>query len=143
MESRIDIQFGVDNLPWAAICEIFLLAPLGKRNPEKLQKASVNSFLVCTAWHSDKVVGFARVISDEEYQAAIYDLVILPHYQGRGVGRQIMEAINEKLPEVKTVMLFAVPDKIGFYQKLGYDKLRTGMAIFSNKVSARENGLID
>jgi aralkylamine N-acetyltransferase len=143
MKSKIKLKFGTKNLPWEEICAIFPLAPLGNRDPDKLKKASHNSFLVCTAWDNSNVIGFARAISDQEYQAAIYDLVILPKYQGSGVGRKMMEAITNSLPSVWTIMLFAVPDKIGFYQKLGYEKLKTGMAIFSNKESARRNGLID
>ena len=143
MKTNISIKFGAEGLPWEEICRIFLLAPLGSRDPIKLKNASKNSHLVCTAWDESKVIGFARAISDQEYQAAIYDLVILPEYQKNGIGRKMMEAIENSLPPVWSIALFAVPDKTDFYKKLGYDKLKTGMAIFANKVSARKNGLID
>ena len=143
MNSKVTIKLGIEGLPWKEICNIFPLAPLGSRDPNKLKRASKNSYLVCTAWHESTVVGFARVISDQEYQAAVYDLVVLPEYQGQGVGRIIMEAIKGNLPQVWSVILFAVPDKVGFYQQLGYDRLNTGMALFSNKESAQEQGLID
>lgn len=143
MSTSIQIKFGTHNLPWEDICNIFKLAPLGEREPEKLKRASENSYLVCTAWNQMKVRGFARIISDQEYQAAIYDLVVLPDYEGKGIGRQIMEAITNKLPSLWSTILFAVPEKVPFYRKLGYKRLKTGMGVFSNTESAKANGLIE
>jgi len=73
------------------------------------------------------LVGMGRALSDGEYQAAIYDLVVLPAYQSKGIGRQIMEAIQRRLP-VKTIILYAVPGKELFYKNLGYFKMQTAMA---------------
>ncbi len=69
----------------------------------------------------------SRAISDGEYQAAIYDLVILPEFQGKGVGRQIITELHKRIP-VETIILYAVPGKEPFYEKLGYSKMLTAMA---------------
>jgi len=40
---KISIEYGTENIDWVALCEIFRLAPLGTREPEKLRKAAENS----------------------------------------------------------------------------------------------------
>jgi ribosomal protein S18 acetylase RimI-like enzyme len=120
-------SFDLKDVDWTDAAEIYRRAPLGTREPDKLRRACENSYLVCFAYDGDRLVGMGRALSDGEYQAAIYDLVVLPEYQGLGIGRQIMESIHRRLP-VKTIILYAVPGKEPFYKKLGYYKLLTGMA---------------
>lgn len=37
---NIFIKYGTENIDWLALCEIFKLAPLGTREPEKLKIAA-------------------------------------------------------------------------------------------------------
>lgn len=87
---NISIEFGTENIDWVALCEIFSLAPLGTREPEKLKLAAENSYLVCSAYVNERIIGFGRAISDGQYQSAIYDVVVLPDYQNQGVGKSIL-----------------------------------------------------
>jgi GNAT superfamily N-acetyltransferase len=137
------LSFELKDVDWAEAAEIFRRAPLGTREPDKLRRACENSFLVCFAYDDDRLVGMGRALSDGQYQAAIYDLVVLPEYQGLGIGRQIMESIHGRLP-VKTIILYAVPGKEPFYRKLGYYRLLTGMAKRDEDLEVfRSNGYID
>jgi diadenosine tetraphosphatase ApaH/serine/threonine PP2A family protein phosphatase len=43
MTKNISIKYGTEHLNWLYVCEIFKLAPLGTRDPEKLQLAAENS----------------------------------------------------------------------------------------------------
>lgn len=124
---KITLRFVTDGIDWVRAADVFRRAPLGIRDPKKLQRAFENSDLVCFACHEDLLVGMARALSDGEYQAAVYDLVVLPEYQGRGIGRQIMTAIHQRLP-VRTTILYVVPGKEPIYRKLGYSKMLTAMA---------------
>ncbi len=123
---KLTFKFETGNVNWIDVAELFRLAPLGVRDPEKLRRACENSFLVCFAYVDDKLIGMGRAISDGEYQAAVYDLVILPEYQSKGVGKQVMGEIYKRLP-VKTIILYSVPGKELFYEKLGYCKMLTAM----------------
>ncbi len=123
----ISLSFKINGIDWSEVTEIFRQAPLGNREPDKLRRACENSHLVCFAFDKKMLVGMGRALSDGEYQAAIYDLVVLPAYQSKGIGRQIMEAIQRRLP-VKTIILYAVPGKELFYKNLGYFKMHTAMA---------------
>lgn len=128
---KIDIRYGTAGVDWNKVVQIFEKAPLGTREPNKLRRACENSYLVICAYEQAKLIGFGRAISDGEYQAAVYDIVVLPEYQRSGVGRLIMKSIIDKLP-VSSIILFAVPGKEGFYEKLDFKRLKTGMGKFEN-----------
>ncbi len=141
MENGVVLKFGIDGLDWEEICRLIERAPLGQRDPDKLRRAAENSFLVCTAQDGPKVVGFGRALSDGEYQSAIYDVVVLPEYQGQNVGRAIMDALLARLPE-GPVLIYVTPGKEGFYRGFGFEKLKTGMGRFPAAAKAREKGHI-
>ena len=124
---NIAFKYELNGVNWSEAAELFRRAPLGVRDPDKLRRSCEKSFLVCFAYIENKLVGMSRAISDGEYHAAIYDLVILPEYQSKGIGTQIMEELHRRLP-VKTIILYAVPGKELFYGKLGYSKMLTAMA---------------
>lgn len=139
----IELRMGTRDIDWTQLCIVFERAPLGKREPEKLRRAAEKSYLVCSAYDGKSVIGFGRALSDGEFQSAIYDVVVLPEYQGRGVGKAIMEALLVELPKGGgPVLIYAVPGKEGFYEKLGFSVLRTGMGRFPDKRMARDKGLI-
>ena len=76
--------------------------------PESL-RFQTNSTLVIFAFDGDTLVGTARAITDLEYHAGIYDVAVLPEYQGRGVGRQMMEWLLNRL-KVWRVKLVCEPE---------------------------------
>jgi len=117
---NISIKYGTEDIDWVALCEVFRLAPLGTRKPEKLRIASENSHTVCSAFVDGRIIGFGRAISDGQYQSTIYDIVVLPEFQSQGVGKSIMNALLEKLPGDSTILIYVTPGKQGFYRKLGF-----------------------
>lgn len=140
----IIIKYGTDNIDdWVALCQIFRLAPLGTREPEKLKIAAENSHTACSAFINGKIVGFGRAISDGQYQSAIYDLVVLPEFQDQGVGKAIMKALLEKLPKDSNVLIFVAPGKQGFYRKFGFGNLTTGMGLFPGPEMSRAKGYLE
>ncbi|NDV28656.1 GNAT family N-acetyltransferase [Desulfovibrio sp. JC010] len=139
---NITLHFEINNIDWFKIAEIFEKAPLGTRDPKKLARAAANSALVCFAKDGDEFIGFARAISDGEFQAAIYDLCILPGYQSHGLGKEIMTSMMEKLGPV-SVILYAVPGKEGFYRKLGFKPMTTAMGCFIDEAGMIERGYLE
>ena len=122
-------------IDWVAAVEVIRRAPLGTRKPDKLKKAFENSFTTVFVFDGDCLIGLGRATCDGEYQAAIYDVVVLPEYQGRGIGKTIMDKILSSLP-VENIILFANPGREGFYKKCGFRSMKTAMARF-NPVMAR------
>lgn len=100
-----------------------------------------NSQVTVFAFDEGKLIGFARAITDGVRQAAIYDVAILPEYQGIGIGKLLMENIKAKLSYCN-IILYSNVGKEGFYERLGFKLLKTGMGLFVEEERAREKGFI-
>ena len=143
MTENISVKCGTEHLNWIDVCEIFKLAPLGTRDPEKLQLAAENSHTVVSAFVDENLVGFGRAISDGQYQSAIYDMVVLPEFQRQGIGSVIMKALLERLPKKTTILIFVAPGKQSFYRKFGFGNLKTGMGLFPDPEMSRAKGYLE
>ncbi len=74
-----------------------------------------------------QIVAMARMIGDMGLNYYIKDVVVKPAYQGKGIGRMLIEELLRFVRENGVegtqiiVELCSVPDKMPFYQKLGFD----------------------
>ncbi len=127
---------------FAQIDKLFRSAGLGGRDPERYHEACRRSYACIVAWDGDRVVGLGRLLSDGYVASAVFDVAVHPDYQGRGIGRRIMELLHESVPN-STHLLFAVPGVKGFYQKVGYYDCKTGMIRPSNPEKAAQAGYIE
>src|SRR4051812_34727965 len=98
----------VEKISLPELVAVIERAPLGKRDVKKLETAFRNSEVKVFAYDGDTLIGAGRAISDGALRAAVYDMVVLPEYQGKGVGKEIMRRIMEGTG-VDIVMLFAAP----------------------------------
>ena len=81
---------------------------------EQTELAMNNTLFRVSIFDSDKIVAMARVIGDMGLCYYIKDVVVLPEYQGKGIGRML-------IPDTQIfVELCAMPDKIPFYEKFGF-----------------------
>jgi GNAT superfamily N-acetyltransferase len=115
----IRYQFDCHNVTTPELEHIFAATDLGGRQGERILRAFQNSAHVCLAFDGDRLIGTSRAISDGEYHGFIYDVAVLPEYQGRGLGRHMVEALIERMP-VWRIMLRADDDVQAFYGKMGF-----------------------
>jgi ribosomal protein S18 acetylase RimI-like enzyme len=75
-----------------------------------------------------RLIGFARVLTDGIYRATLWDVVIHPDYQRRGVGEELMGRLlaHPVLSRVEKFWL-NTRDKFGFYEKFGFVRSDQGM----------------
>ncbi|MGE5621119.1 MAG: GNAT family N-acetyltransferase [archaeon] len=135
------IQENCAGIDWNLVREYLKDAGMGYYDAGLHRKAFQNSFSVVFVFDNDKMIGFGRAISDGAYQAAVYDVVVLPEFQGKGIGRLIMDRILKKVSHCN-VILYASPGKEGFYLKQGFSAMKTGMALFLNPAKMKEKGMI-
>ncbi len=90
-------------------------------------EAAIAHSLICvTARKDGRAVGMGRLVGDGALIWYIQDVIVLPEYQGQGIGRRIVERLIEhvratRLPGTQvTVGLMAAFGKEGFYEKLGF-----------------------
>lgn len=141
----MDIRFSseADKIDWEELVLLYERAPLGpKRAPEKLRIAFENSLLKVFAFDGDRLVGAGRALSDGVWRAAIYDVAVLPEYQGKGIGGKIIECLI-KNADVDVITLYAAPGKEAFYQRFGFRRMKTAMAIMPDPEARKARGLIE
>ena len=136
---KIKYKDDLKNIDWQELAEVYERAPLAKREPEQLKKAFKKSYFTCIALYEGKPIAAGRIISDGEYYANIYDVVVLPEYQGKGIGKQIMNLLLEKVSTF-SCHLTTTLGKEDFYYKLGFRKHKTAMSVYppSKRDSARK-----
>lgn len=83
-----------------------------------------------SAWDGDRLIGFARVLTDRVFRATLWDVVIHPDYQRRGIGDALMERILSH-PVLSRVEKFWLNtrDKSTFYEKFGFVRSDQGMVL--------------
>jgi len=119
-----------DAVDWTVLVDIFARAALGTREPERLRRIFTQSTVRCFAWADNILVGAGRAISDRISYAAIFDVVVTPEWQGRGIGTAIMQHLIAAA-EAPNIILHAVPGKEPFYRRFGFRTMKTAMARFS------------
>ena len=69
-----------------------------------------------------RLVGFARATSDHAFNATVWDVVIHPNLQSKGLGKALMQYIIRKLrhSDISNITLFADPQVVDFYRRLGF-----------------------
>jgi ribosomal protein S18 acetylase RimI-like enzyme len=58
---------------------------------DRLAQLVRGSLYIVSAWDGDRLVGFARAISDGAFNAYISTVAVLPAYQKRGIGRELIQ----------------------------------------------------
>ncbi|WP_346879495.1 GNAT family N-acetyltransferase [Clostridium sp. UBA3061] len=139
---NIKIEKNCDNVDWSLIPEILKLGGMRYFDEATHKKAFENSYIAIFVYDNDNLIGFGRALSDGVYQGAIYDVAILPQYQGKGIGKLIVSTILESLPGCN-VILYAAMGKEGFYNSFNFRKMKTGMALFNNAENMKEKGFIE
>lgn len=88
--------------------------------PDELFNALINSHSLITAWNGDKLIGLGNSISDGFLVVYYPHLLILPDYQGKGIGKMIMDRMFKKYKNFHMQMLTADGKAIDFYKKVGF-----------------------
>ena len=93
---------------------------------EQAEKALENSYYSIVIFYNDNAIGMGRVVGDGIY-FIIVDVVVRPEYQGKGIGKMLINELRRFINDngVKGTDIFvelcAVPDKIPFYEKFGFE----------------------
>ena len=139
---EVDIRQDCAGVDWTTVSETLKNVGMAHHEPDVHKRAFEASHTAVFLYHADRLIGFGRAISDGAYQAAIYDCAVHPDFQGKGLGRTIMDAILAQVSHCN-VILYASPGKEGFYEKHGFRKMKTGMARFTKSEAMRKGGFTE
>ena len=115
-----------NTLEAADFIELFESAGWGRPDRELVETSLKNSFATFEVRDGKKVIAMARLIGDGGMAFFLKDLIVLPEYQGKGVGKGLLTHIENYIRgQLKDgwwsyLQLMSAKNKEGFYLKCGY-----------------------
>jgi len=82
------------------------------------------SWALVAAYDDDRLIGFARAISDGKLHAFITEMIVDPAYQRRRLGEQLLKLLVDRCHAsgITDIQLFCAKGKADFYVKNGFSK---------------------
>ncbi len=100
----------------------------------------VRESLLCSpycvsAYHLDEIVGMVRITGDKTMYGYVQDFMVIPEYQGRGVGTKMLELLLSKIDK-NGYLIGVCPSKgsTKIYQSFGFEKRPESPNGFMSKV---------
>lgn len=95
-----------------------------ERTLQQTKKTVEHSF--CFGMYNDakQQIGFARIVTDFVFFGNIMDVIIDPEYQGKGLGKKLVEFMlhHDTVNNLQTITL-KTKDAHAFYEKYGFQKV--------------------
>lgn len=94
-------------------------------SPKSLEAANIglpNTLYGVSIRDGEALIAMGRVVGDGACNFEVVDIAVDPKYQGQGLGRQVMENIDNYLSTVALEGSYVsmIADEPAFYEKLGY-----------------------
>ncbi len=107
----------------AALANSFLVAALTLEPPAPPGVEDDSDIVAGAPPPTARLVGLARCTSDGAFNATLWDVVVDPGLQGRGLGKALVERVVRSLlrREIANVTLFADARVVDFYGALGFE----------------------
>lgn len=105
---------------------------------EQASRALQNSLYMVGAYDGEKLVSMGRLVGDGAVICYVQDLIVVPEYQHKGVGSQVLDALIEYVEGLHIegsqmmLCLMCAKGREAFYEKHGFiarptDELGPGM----------------
>lgn len=121
----MDIEYRTQkDLPCDELYQLFLAVGWAKEDTTTQDMINnfnigfINSTFVFSAWIDDKLIGCVRVLSDLHFRSIIYDLAVLPQFQNKGIGKELVQRCRNACKDSE--WLVQTDKAKGFYEKIGF-----------------------
>ena len=105
---------------------LFDIVGWGSYPKEISKKALSNNIYSVSVYDNDNIIGYGRLFGDGIIFLYIHDVMVKPDYQGKGIGKTIMQKLLSKVEELRKenpdllLYLGASKGKEDFYRKCGF-----------------------
>ncbi len=95
---------------------------------EQVEKALESNLFDVIAVCNDEVIGMGRLVGDGVMYWYLQEIIVLPEFQGKGIGTRIVDRLLEYIKDNTTpgtfvsIGLTAATGKDTFYEKFGFSK---------------------
>ena len=124
------------------LSHLYLVAPLGVKPPEALRTVFGNSKFSTFGYRDGVLVAAGRALADGLDCAYVADVAVHPEHQKRGLGREVIGRLVAAAAGHKKIILYANPGAEPFYARLGFLRMNTAMAIWSDPAVGLASGVL-
>lgn len=124
---KIELLYGYNHHWIEKAMELFNKTEMKRNDQEKVNRAFQKSQIVASVWSEGSLLAIGRMITDFEMYSAIFDVVVDPLHQKKGLGKKILLALMEKAPNT-SIHLTSTFGNEAFYLRQGFKFHRTAMA---------------
>ena len=104
--------------------EILYNSTLGERRPvddiKTIQEMLDNTDIIITATINDKIIRIARTVTDFNYCCYLSDLAVHKDYQHKGIGKKLINKVQEQLNNKCKIILLSAPNASEYYPNIGF-----------------------
>ncbi|MGG0154188.1 GNAT family N-acetyltransferase [Bacillus mycoides] len=94
----------------------------------ELEQMCKQSWYAIYVFDDQKLVGMGRVISDGVITGIICGVCVLPEYQSKGIGKEIVERLIRHCAKKRVIpQLMCVEDLKYYYESIGFEEFSIGM----------------
>lgn len=123
MEMNIRYASHIEDITKEALQALFLSVEWESgKYPDELIQTIQGSHSVASAWDGDRLVGLVNALSDGVLTVYFHYMLIHPDYQGKGIGKTMMDIMLDRYKYCKTKVLISYEGAVDFYQKCGFSK---------------------
>ena len=118
-----------DTISAEEFCKLRESVGFQKLTTEQAERVLLNTSFIVNAICNGKSVGVIRVLTDMLTDAYITDVIVSPDFQGKGLGRKLLNKVVADLEKISennvklACSLYTNPGKETFYEKFGFQKL--------------------
>lgn len=89
------------------------------KDRERIAAMLAGADLIVSARIEGRCVGLARCLTDFAWVAYCGDLAVHNDFQGRGIGKGLLQALRDNLGDDVGMALLSVPEAVSFYDQHG------------------------
>ena len=90
------------------------------KNLSEKYKAALETSITYVAYQDDILCGYSRSLNDFGEYIYVCDLLVMPAYRGKEIGRKLMECIYKDYPNQ---IVYVMSDVDEYYEKVDYKRI--------------------
>jgi GNAT superfamily N-acetyltransferase len=106
--------------------DLLMRSGLGRHRPiqdrSRIERMLANSNFIVSARLAGSLIGVVRGVTDAAWCCYLSDVAVDAAFQGRGIGRHLMEQARREAGAESMCLLLAYPDAANFYQSIGMQR---------------------
>lgn len=103
------------------------------RSLEQIEKMLTGTSMCFSVRYNGKLVAFCRIITDYVFRGSLWDILVHPDHQGKGLGSQLLHySLNHPAIKQVPIIVTYTSELIEFMGKLGFES-REGLLILQRR----------